>query len=176
MATRNMWLTAGIVSLLVISGSALAYTSWRASETMHARLVASTLVPSAALLADNEVIIRNISKRLEVTHDAQILESYLALIRRDGLAKHADIKQQLDVLAENNAAIAALAGVYVTERDDAVMRAENEKFKRYAIAWRDRWNSVMELFMAGGNFPPAGVPMPMSMGQAVRAELDARLE
>ena len=27
-------------------------------------------------------------------------------------------------------------------------------------AWRDRWNSVMEIFMAGGNYPASGVSFP----------------
>jgi hypothetical protein len=28
---------------------------------------------------------------------------------------------------------------------------EADRFRNYASAWRDRWNSVMELFMAGGS-------------------------
>jgi len=36
-----------------------------------------------------------------------------------------------------------------------------DKFRNYAAVWRDRWNSVMELFMAGGNFPVSGVPFPI---------------
>ena len=49
---------------------------------------------------------------------------------------------------------------------------EADKFLNYAIAWRDRWNSVMELFMAGGNYPVAGVPFPNGFPAAVRAEIE----
>ena len=47
-----------------------------------------------------------------------------------------------------------------------------DKFEHYAIAWRDRWNSVMELFMAGGNYPVAEVPFPKEFLSAVQAEME----
>jgi hypothetical protein len=55
----------------------------------------------------------------------------------------------------------------------AAFSAEADKFRRYAIAWRDRWNSVMELFMAGGNYPVAEVPFPEGFSGAVQAETEA---
>jgi hypothetical protein len=39
------------------------------------------------------------------------LLSYLAKIRRDGVAKHVDMKQRLDTLAENNTAIVTFVDV-----------------------------------------------------------------
>src|ERR1700753_2561084 len=44
--------------------------------------------------------------------DSNILATYLAAIRADGVAKHADTKVRLDRLAENNAGIIALINVY----------------------------------------------------------------
>jgi hypothetical protein len=44
--------------------------------------------------------------------DAGILASYLTKIRRDGVAKHADMKQRLDQLAENNTALVTLIKAY----------------------------------------------------------------
>jgi len=40
---------------------------------------------------------------------------------------------------------------------------EGDKFRNYASAWRDRWNSMMELFMAGGNYPPFGCALPAGL-------------
>ena len=38
--------------------------------------------------------------------------------------------------------------------------AEADKFRNYASAWRDRWNSLMELFMTGGNYAASEVRVP----------------
>jgi hypothetical protein len=51
--------------------------------------------------------------------------------------------------------------------------AEGDKFRNYASAWRDRWNSVMELFMAGGNYATSDVPFPKDFAAAVDAEIAA---
>jgi hypothetical protein len=48
---------------------------------------------------------------------------------------------------------------------------EGDKFRNYASAWRDRWNSVMELFMAGGNYAASGVPFPNGFATAVDGEI-----
>jgi hypothetical protein len=50
-------------------------------------------------------------------------------------------------------------------------RREGDKFRNYASAWRDRWNSVMELFMAGGNYAASEVPFPTAFPAAVHAEI-----
>jgi hypothetical protein len=101
------------------------------------------------------------------------LGSYLSAIRADGVAKHADMKQRLDRLAENNAAIVALINVYSPPAKTTAFSSESQHFLRYAIAWRDRWNSVMELFMAGGNYAVAEVPFPTEFTAAVNAEMSA---
>lgn len=49
----------------------------------------------------------------------------------------------------------------------------NYEFRNYASAWRDRWNSVMELFMAGGNYAASGVPFPKGFPEAVQLEIQA---
>jgi hypothetical protein len=46
---------------------------------------------------------------------------------------------------------------------------EADKFKTYAAAWRDRWNSSTELFMAGGNYPNASPTFPKDFAAAVQA-------
>ena len=71
-------------------------------------------------------------------------------------------------MAENNAAILALVNVYSPHAKTTAFNLEADRFRRYAIAWRDRWNSVMELFMAGGDYPVAEMPFPEEFLQRYR--------
>jgi hypothetical protein len=108
-----------------------------------------------------------------VEPNSGILESYVTKIRRDAVPKHADMKQKLDSLAENNTAIVTLIKAYAPQARTAGFVAEGDRFGNYASAWRDRWNSVMELFMAGGNYAAAGVQFPAGFPTAVEAEITA---
>jgi hypothetical protein len=139
------------------------------SELRACRL--GELAPIAALLKEDQELFQAL--RTGSATGAGILAAYLAEIRADGVAEHADTKQKLDRLAENNSAILALINVYSPHAKSAAFNAEAERFKRYAIAWRDRWNSVMELFMAGGNYPVAEVPFQKEFLSAVEAEIAA---
>jgi hypothetical protein len=61
-------------------------------------------------------------------------------------------------------AIVTLIKVYSPHAKTAAFITEADKFSNYASAWRDHWNSVMELFMAGwqlrgvGSSVPEGIP------------------
>ena len=83
------------------------------------------------------------------------------------------MKQQLDQLAENNTAIVTLIKAYAPHARTAAFTSEADKFRNYASAWRDRWNSVMEIFMAGGNYAASGVPFPSGFPAAVAVEIAA---
>jgi len=131
------------------------------------------LAPIVALLKEDQELLQALQADSVLEKDVGILASYLARIRTDGVPKHADAKQRLDRLAENNSAIVALIEVYSPHAKTAAFTFEAETFRRYAIAWRDRWNSVMELFMAGGNYPVAEVPFPKEFVGAVQTEMDA---
>lgn len=79
----------------------------------------------------------------------------------------------LDTLAESNTAIVTLIKAHETRAKTPAFAAEADKFRNYASAWRDRWNSVMELFMAGGNYAASQVPFPTSFADAVQSEIVA---
>ena len=132
-----------------------------------------TLEPVAALLKENQAIIEELEAQSFTEKDAEILESYLAKIRRDGVPKHADMKQRLDQLAQNNTAIVTLTDAYSPQAMTPAFTAESDKFRNYASAWQDRWNSVMEVFMAGGNYAASAVPRPTGFPEAVKAEIAA---
>lgn len=81
------------------------------------------------------------------------------------------------LLKEDQAILKELQAEPFTEKDagtkTAAFAAEGDRFRNYASAWRDRWNSVMELFMAGGNYAAAGTPFPNGFPEAVQAEITA---
>jgi hypothetical protein len=165
--------TALILGVVFSVATAAATVSWYTTST-EAHLVRIVELGSlAALLKEDQELLKALQTDAALEKDSGILASYLAKIRADGVAKHADMKQRLDQLAENNSAIVTLINVYTPHAKTAAFKAETDKFRRYAIAWRDRWNSVMELFMAGGNYPVAEVPFPKEFSDAVQAEMEA---
>jgi hypothetical protein len=149
------------------------YHASTALRESRAQLVAGDLQPIAALLQEDQALIQELQREPFTEVDSDILESYLAKLRRDGIAKHTDMKQRLDQLAENNTAIVTLIKAYVPRAQNSAFTLQADKFRNYAAAWRDRWNSVMELFMAGGNYPASSAPFPSGFPQAVQAEIAA---
>ena len=131
------------------------------------------LEPIAALLKEDQELSQALQADSALEKDTGVLASYLFQIRADGVAKHAHMKQQLDTLAENNSAIVALINLYTPRARTSAFSVEADKFRRYATAWRDRWNSLMELFMAGGSYPATEVPFPKTFLSAVQAEIEA---
>ena len=169
--------TARILLALVSVAAVVAAVGWyhagAALRSSHTQLAGSTLEPIAMLLTEDQALIGELQAEPFAEKDAGILPSYLAKIRRDGVAKHADMKQRLDQLAENNAAIVALIKTYAPHARTAAFAAEADKFRNYAAAWRDRWNSVMEIFMGGGSYAAAEVPFPKGFPATVQAEIAA---
>jgi hypothetical protein len=169
--------TVGFVGVAVLL-AALATTGYwyREYESLgatRAHFALGELQPIATLLKDNQTLIAELQSVTFAEKDSGILESYLAKTRRDGVPKHADMKQRLDQLAENNTAIVTLIKAYAPNARTAAFSTESDKFRNYASAWRDRWNSVMELFMAGGNYAAAEFPFPNGFPGAVQAEIAA---
>jgi long-subunit fatty acid transport protein len=164
-----------VVAVFVLAALAavFGYHEYQALEASRAQIVATELRPIATLLVENQALIRELNSEPFTEKDSGILESYLAKIRRDGVPKHADMKQRLDTLAENNTAIVTLLKVYAPHAKTPTFATGSDKFRNYVSAWRDRWNSVMELFMAGGYYPASEVPLPARFSEEVQAEIAA---
>jgi hypothetical protein len=168
--------TIKIIAALLVLALAMTgawYHAHQALQSSRSQFIASTLEPMAQLLKDNQGILTELQAEPFIEKDNEILESYLVKIRRDGVAKNAQMKRRLDQLAENNTALVTLIAGYSPHAKTAAFASEASKFRNYAVAWRDRWNSVMELFMAGGNYPAAGAPFPKDFPAAVQAEMAA---
>ena len=149
------------------------FVATRPLRELQSQMTATQLKPIAAVLSDSRALIKELQEGSYVEPGSGILASYLAKIRRDGVVKHADMKQRLDRLAENNTSITTLVNAYSSHAKTAAFSLEGNKFRTYAAAWRDRWNSIMELFMAGGNYAASEVPFPDAFPAAVDAEIAA---
>jgi hypothetical protein len=162
-----------LVVAVVVALGALGLWFYEHSQLQAARtrVVAGALQPIATLLKEDQAILKELQAEPFTEKDSGILESYLVKIRRDGVPKHADMKQKLDSLAENNTAIVTLIKAYAPSAKTREFVAEGDKFRNYSSAWRDRWNSVMEVFMAGGNYAASGVPYPAQFQAAVDTEI-----
>jgi hypothetical protein len=162
------------VAIAAALGATFMYQHERtAAAALREQLMAGELQPIRAILRENQGLIQELQAEPFMEKDSGILESYLAKIRRDGVPKHAEMKQRLDALAENNSAIVTLIKAYAPHAKTHTFTLQADKFRNYASAWRDRWNSVMELFMAGGNYASSSVPFPTAFPAAVDAETEA---
>jgi long-subunit fatty acid transport protein len=173
MNNKTMWVLLVVALIAAFVSAAFWHKEHKARNELRAQIVASELQPMATLLTENQALLQELQSEPFTGKDSGVLESYLAKIRRDGVAKHADMKQQLDQFAENNTALVTLIKVYSPQAKTPAFTAQADKFRNYASAWRDRWNSVMELFMAGGNYAVAGVPFPPGFPTALEEEIAA---
>ena len=170
--TKGSWL-ASAATLVALTTTGGWYYERHSSDSLRAQIVADELQPIATLLKENDALTEELKSEPVTEKGSGILESYLAKIRRDGVPKHSDMKQKLDILAENNTAIVTLIKAYGPHAKTLAFTTESDKFRNYASAWRDRWNSVMELFMAGGNYPASAISFPIAFPSAVDAEIIA---
>jgi hypothetical protein len=171
MNARTVAILLALLAVAAVAATGEWYHAHQSLREFRAQFVGSTLEPMAALLKENQGIIAELQAEPFVEKDNGTLESYLVKIRRDGVAKNAPMKQRLDQLAENNTALITLITAYSPQAKTAAFTSEANKFRNYAVAWRDRWNSVMELFMAGGNYPTSGPAFPTEFADTVHAEI-----
>jgi hypothetical protein len=132
--------------------------------------VSDALDPITEMLKENAAITQQLRRVPYIEGDADFVGAYVIQIRRDGVPKHSDMKQRIDRLVNNNTAILALLAKYSTHARTPEFKASAERFRDYAISLRDRWQSVPEVFMAGGNLPTAGPLFPENLPQAIKAE------
>lgn len=134
-------------------------------------LLTNGLQSIAARLSENQRLLKELQAAISIETDFNVLDAYLAKIRLDGALQHADMKKKLDQLAENNIAILALLDVYAPHAQTAAFTSQSDRFRRFALAWRERWNSVLELMVSGGDFSTSGIAFPTEFPAAVDSEI-----
>lgn len=166
---RKWMLTLSAVALLVAAAVAV---TWQYSQrALRACVVDETLQPVAALLEENRRILAALQSQGHAASESALLESYLRRIRSDGVPRHSAMKQQIDRVVNNNTVIVALLSKYAPHARTPAFSTAADQYRDYAIAFRDRWQSVFEIFMAGGNLPRSGPAFPDGIVEAVAQEL-----
>lgn len=157
----------GTILLLV----AAIWGSWEYSQRdARATRAEETLQPVTALLQENIGIREFLRSEGYPASDPAMLEAYLQRIRRDGVAGSHDAKRKIDQLVDNNTTIVALLTRFTPHATTPEFKAAAEKFRDYATSTRDRWQSVFEVFMSGGNLPASGPEFPVEIMEAVTSE------
>ena len=162
-----------LTTLTTLAGATGWYGTRAALHACEKQLITTELHPIVTLLNEDNRLLNELQAPPFTEDESGILEAYLVKLRRDGIAKTSGMKQRLDALAENNTAISTLITAYLPNAKTPGFNTESSKFQAYAAAWRDRWNSATELFMAGGNYPAASPVFTKDLITAVRAEIDA---
>jgi hypothetical protein len=166
-----------LLVLLVLSLAALYVVHGQLTRTqqeIHRRIEADYLEPIAELLKHEQAVLAQLAKdesAKDRAPDADVLASYLADIRRDGVARHSATKLEIDDLMNTNTTILALLAKYSPYVQTATFRASAERFREYALAARDRWQSLLEIFMAGGSLPASAPPFPVEFPEALQVEM-----
>ena len=155
--------------IVAVALSALAYQYVSDAQRAQALTTARILDMMSAELSTQTTLRSELTQQPE-ENGTSIQGAYLANIRRDGMQEHSTTKQKLDALSKSNVAILTLMDLYEPYAQSDGFKAKARAFRSYAIAWNDRWDSVMEYFMAGGNLPASDVPFPEGFRAAVETE------
>lgn len=175
--TVSTWvaIAASVLSLLIGGGWYQEYQkNQRTLVEANDRLIIEYLQPIATLLTDNESIFRELRSEPYSESGWGILESYLIKIQRDGVPKHALMKKRIDTLVQNNEAMITLLTKYAAHVKIEAFRVQSERFRDHAIRYRDRWQSLLEVFASKGEFPTAAPVFPVDFPKAVQSEISAR--
>lgn len=166
---QRVWaLQAAVVSALVI---AIVGVGHYGQQEIRRHEVEDILQPIAALLEENRNVVESLKRDGLAESESAILDSYMQRIRKDGAPKNSAMKRRIDALVDNNTVIVALLSAYAPRARTRGFRAAADKFRDYASSFRDRWHSVFEIFMAGGNLPRTGPAFPAELAEAVSAEI-----
>jgi hypothetical protein len=165
--TRIISQGAVVIALLL---AAIGGTWHYARQDLRTCMVDDNLQPIASLLEENRKIIDGLQAGGFANSESTILESYLANIRKDGAPKYSAMKQRIDTLVNNNTVIVALLSKYSVHAKTPAFKAATEQYRNYAISFRDRWQSVFEIFMTGGNLPADGPSIPPMFSSALANE------
>jgi len=169
MSSKRAW-SIGAAALLAVV-IAIFGVWYHGRQEMRKHEVEDILQPIASRLEDNRNIVESLKREVLADSESAILDTYLQRIRKDGVSKNSAMRQRIDRLVDNNTAIVTLFSTYTTRARTLEFRVAAEKYRDYSSSFRDRWQSVFEVFMAGGNLPPIGVAFPVELAGAVSAEI-----
>lgn len=98
------------------------------------------------------------------------LGKYLAEARRNGVASQADLRIKLNALERNTARVLALIDVYEPTASNEDFKAAARAFRSYGLAWLDREDALIELYMLGGGYGVSAAEYPKTLLKLAEAE------
>ena len=98
------------------------------------------------------------------------LGKYLAEARRNGVASQADLRIKLNALERNTARVLALIDVYEPTASNEDFKAAARAFRSYGLAWLDREDALIELYMLGGGYGVSAAEYPKTFLKLAEAE------
>ena len=159
---------AGLVVLLV--GVAIAGTWHHAKAELRTRGREGLLQLIASLLDDDSKLLSELKAAGAAEPRSVLLNTFLARIRTNDVPTSALMKRRIDALVNNNRVIVALLARYAPRARTSAFKAAAEKFTDYASRFRDRWQSVFEIFMDSGRHRAAGSAFPTAFADVLAAE------
>ena len=162
-----------IAIIAALASAAIGATWYIARQDVRSCVVDDTLQPIAALAEENRKIIEAVKAEGLADSESALLGSYLARIRKDGVPTNSGMKQRIDTLVNNNTVIVAYLSKYAPHARTPAFRTAADQYRNYAISFRDRWQSLFEIFMAGGNLPALGPAYPSQFSASLNQEMTA---
>jgi hypothetical protein len=156
--------SAGVLALAI-------FATWTlANSSAGSRYARENLQTIESLLQENQRLVEALRAEGYTDSESALLESYLTRIRRDGVPRNSAMRQRIDTIVDNNTVILAFLSRYAPLTRTPELESAADRFRRYAISFQDRWQSLFEVFMAGGNLPAAGPEYPPDFAAAVSHE------
>lgn len=90
MSQKGLWVLIGVLVLGTPGALSLWLHDHAALQEARTQIVMRELRPIATLLKENQALLQELQSEPFTEKNSGILESYLAKIRHDGVAKHAD--------------------------------------------------------------------------------------
>jgi hypothetical protein len=92
--------------------------------------------------------------------ESELLQGYLAGLRKDGVGAHAAEKQRIETIAANLSEIDALLSVYKPKGNRQAFQQRQQEFEAFSTAWRNRAGSILGMYLLGGNLPTEPLAFP----------------
>lgn len=160
------------MAIAITVAAATAFVTWPLAQSdLQRRQREHTLQQVAGLLAENAKMVAELRQSAGAASEGAILSIYLEQIRKDGVPRHSATQRRIDRLVDNNTAIVVLTRQVLDHPGSAAFRAAAHQYIDYAASMRDRWQSVFEIFMAGGNLPAAHGERPAIFEHELQAEM-----
>lgn len=156
---EKMPIAALLVAMLSLIISIATMISRSSSSAVEAAL--------ASELAEHERLLAAIEKRGAGASGSAALGTYLNLARKDGVASQAALRAELNALERNTSRILAYLDLYEPEVSGSARLNAIRAARVYAIAWLDREDSLLELYMLGGGYGVSAPTYPTELRELI---------